>query len=229
MFGLDDQIAGLSDGTMFAILIAVAGLLGLRHATDPDHLAAVATIVAAGRERTRWLSARLGLAWGIGHALTLFTFGLPVVLFAAFLPHAVQQGAETLVGIVIAGLAVWLLVRWRRGFFHGHPSEHERARGRSPLQAFSIGLLHGVGGSAGICVLLLAAVHDRAQAVAALGVLAVATAVSMTVITGGLGLALDRGAVHRAFHRLAPALGLASLSFGCWYALGALDLVPYYA
>jgi cytochrome c biogenesis protein CcdA len=164
----------------------------------------------------------------MGHALTLFAFGLPIVLFAAFLPHPVQQGVETLVGLMIAALAVWLLMRWRRGLFHAH-APGPRAPSRSPLQAFAIGLIHGIGGSAGVCVLLLATVDDRRRAVAALAVLAVATAASMTIVTGGLGFLLDRGALRRSINRLAPALGLASLLFGCWYALGALDVVPYYA
>ena len=68
-------------------------LLGLRHATDPDHLAAVTTLIASGRDRTKPLAARLGLLWGLGHATSLFAFGLPIVLFKAYLPEAVQQGA----------------------------------------------------------------------------------------------------------------------------------------
>ena len=50
MFGLDDNIAALSHGGSILIVLLVAALLGLRHATDPDHLAAVTTLVASGRE-----------------------------------------------------------------------------------------------------------------------------------------------------------------------------------
>jgi hypothetical protein len=57
-------------------------LLGLRHATHPDHLAAVTTLVAGGREeRAAWRAGELGLAWGLGHAATLFAFGVPILLF----------------------------------------------------------------------------------------------------------------------------------------------------
>ena len=133
MFGLDDMIANLSDGTTFGIVMAVAVLLGLRHATDPDHLAAVTAVAAGSRDQGGRQSARLGLAWGSGHALTLFVFGLPIVLFAAYLPGTMQQGAETLVGLVIIALAVWLLARWRRGYFdpaseHGVPMRERRGR-----------------------------------------------------------------------------------------------------
>jgi hypothetical protein len=61
-------------------------------------------------------------------------------------------------------------------------------------------------------------------AIAALGVLAAFTAVSMTLLTTGFGLTLARGSIGR----LAPALGATSLAFGLWYALGAQNLLPYY-
>src|SRR5438270_12395661 len=127
MFGLDDHIAHFSDGATVLIVIAVAILLGLRHATDPDHLAAVTTLVASGKERTKRLAATLGFSWGLGHATSLFVFGLPIVLFKSYLPERVQQAAETSVGVVIVALAVWLLIRWRRGLFHLHVHAHERA------------------------------------------------------------------------------------------------------
>jgi ABC-type nickel/cobalt efflux system permease component RcnA len=246
MFGLDDWIASFSDGGTLALIAVVAVVLGLRHATDPDHLAAVSTLIAGTRERATGAAARLGLAWGLGHATTLFVFGLPIVLFKAYLPEAVQQGAETAVGLVIAALAVWLLVRWRRGLFHLHLHAHERGlhahghvhggdnhphrtpRARRPLQAFGIGLLHGMGGSAGVGVLLLASIHDRAIAAAALGVFALCTALSMAALSTGLGFTLSRGPLGAAIPRLAPVLGFASLSFGVWYALGALNVAPYY-
>jgi hypothetical protein len=226
VFGLDDWIATLSDGTTLGIVALVALLLGLRHATDPDHVAAVTTLIANGRDRSARVAARLGLAWGLGHATTLFAFGLPIVLFQRFLPDAVQQGAETSVGVLIVALAVWLLVRWRRGAFHVHPHPHRRPR--TPLQAFGIGLVHGMGGSAGVGVLLLATVQSRMLAVVALAVLAVFTALSMTIVTGGVGLTLAAHPVRALFPRIAPVLALVSLTFGTWYALAALDLAPYY-
>jgi hypothetical protein len=227
VFGLDDMIANLSDGTTFGIVMVVAVLLGLRHATDPDHLAAVTAVAAGSGDRGGRQSARLGFAWGGGHALTLFVFGLPIVLFAAFLPGIVQQGAEALVGLVIIALAVWLLARWRRGYFDPANRSGGRAA-RTPRQAFGVGLLHGVGGSAGVGAILLATIDNRALAVAGLLVLAAFTAVSMTVLTTGFGAALARRPVQRSLTRVIPVLGVASLAFGAWYALGALELAPYY-
>src|SRR3954466_10233507 len=98
MFGLDDKIAALGTGDAFLIVIAVAVLLGLRHATDPDHLTAVSTLIASGEEQSGRRAGILGLSWGLGHATTLVAFGLPIVLFDDYLPDPVQQGAEVMVG-----------------------------------------------------------------------------------------------------------------------------------
>jgi high-affinity nickel permease len=246
MFGLDDWIASFSDGTTLVLVVAVAVVLGLRHATDPDHLAAVTTLVAGGKERASRAAARLGVCWGLGHATTLFAFGLPIVLFKAYLPEPVQQGTETAVGILIIGLALLLLTRWRRGFFHvhlhahgsgvhahghthgGEPHPHGSRAIRSPLQAYGIGLVHGLGGSAGVGVLLLASIHDRGLAVGALAIFAVCTAASMSLLSTGFGLTLQRAGTTGLLSRIAPVLGLASLAFGVWYSLGALNLAPYY-
>lgn len=233
MFGLDDQIASLSDGAPVLVVLLVALLLGLRHATDPDHIAAVTTLVASTRERAARRAAQLGVWWGAGHAVTLILFGVPILLFETYLPERLQQGAETAVAVLIVYLAVRLLIRWRSGYFHLHAHAHgadehdHRHAVRSPIGAFGIGLVHGMGGSAGVGVLLLAAVPSTRVAVASLVVLAVFTAVSMTLVTGGFGLTLASRAAQRTFVAAAPAIGLASLAFGCWYAAAAWSLMPY--
>ena len=255
MFGLDDKIAALSTGDAFLLVIAVAILLGLRHATDPDHLTAVSTLIASGDEQSGRRAGILGFSWGLGHATTLIAFGLPIVLFDSYLPEPVQRGAEVAIGVVIVALGVRLLVRWRRGYFHAHLHEHggsahrhlhahERPHGnlpaprhdhahaerlgRTPLQAYGIGLVHGMGGSAGVGLLLLAAIPSHVEGLVALAVFATFTAVSMAIASTSFGFVLSRGPVLRRFVALAPALGILSLAFGAWYALGALEAVPYY-
>jgi cytochrome c biogenesis protein CcdA len=192
--------------------------------------------------------------------LTLFAFGLPVVLVGDTLPEALRRAAELAIGLVIAGLALRLLVRWRRGCFHthahvhggvvhAHPHVHEAPRdvnrpdmpagaphaarpdlhrhghteviGRSPLAAFGIGLVHGTGGSAAVGVLLVGAVSDTVPGVAALALFAAATAVSMALLSTGVGLALARGVIGRRLETFVPVMGTASLVFGAWYAFGA--------
>src|SRR4051812_49470017 len=109
MFGLDDNIAAMGAGEVFAVIALIAILLGLRHATDPDHLAAVTTLVASDQPDAR-RAGRLGFTWGLGHATSLFVFGVPIVLFRSYLPAAVQTAAETAVGVMIIVLALRLLV-----------------------------------------------------------------------------------------------------------------------
>jgi high-affinity nickel permease len=251
MLGLDGQLAQLAHGEALLLVLAVALLLGLRHASDPDHLAAVSTLIASEPEDGARRAGRLGLAWGMGHAATLGAFGLPVVLFGAYLPDGVQRAAEVLVGLVIMLLAARLLVRWRQGRFHAHPHRHggaehrhlhphgahatlhehshepEARLGRSPLQAFGIGLVHGMGGSAGVGVLLLATIPARGEAVAALVVFALGTAVSMALVSSAFGYLITRGPVLRRMLAFAPAMAVLTLAFGAWYALGALGAVPY--
>src|SRR4051794_2487999 len=128
MFGLDDRIAAVGDGQAFLIVAAIAVLLGLRHATDPDHLTAVTTLLGGERDLGPRRAGFLGLSWGLGHATTLVALGLPIVLFDDYLPQPVQQAAELAIGFVIMALAVRLLMRWRRGHLHAHPHMH---RGRA--------------------------------------------------------------------------------------------------
>jgi cytochrome c biogenesis protein CcdA len=123
VLGLDDHIAELGAGSLVLALIA-ALLLGLRHATDPDHLTAVAALSLSEGPIGRRRAAGLGLTWGMGHACTLIALGLPVVLLDSYLPDSVQHALEVVVGVVIVILGVRLLVRWRRGTFHVHPHSH---------------------------------------------------------------------------------------------------------
>ena len=156
-------------------------------------------------------------------------FGVPILLADRFLPDALQRGAETGVAALIVFLAVRLLVRWHHGAFalgdaaggsHRHPV-------RSPLGAFGIGLVHGMGGSAGVGVLLLAAIPSQELALVALVVLAVFTAVSMTIVTTGFGAVLSVRPVAGSLAAAAPVLGTTSLAFGLWYAAAAWSLAPY--
>jgi ABC-type nickel/cobalt efflux system permease component RcnA len=252
MFGLDDWIAelGADGGIVVALLVAL--LLGLRHATDPDHLTAVSTLVLGERRAPARAAGRLGLAWGLGHAITLLLLGLPFVLWGDSLPEGVHQAAEIAIGLLIVLLALRLLVRWRNGYFHVHPHSHgdvvhahphmhehahgtgarhehahSEALGRTPLAAFGIGLMHGIGGSAGAGILLVSTIEDPRQAAVALAVFAVATAVAMGLATLAFGHVLARDKVAARLESAVPVLGVAGMLFGAWYVLGSLEAVPY--
>jgi cytochrome c biogenesis protein CcdA len=247
---IDGWLEGLMHGSVgVGVILLVSLLLGLRHASDPDHLAAVTTLIASEEERKRVKKAGLmGLLWGLGHGTTLVILGLPLLLAGRYLPDAVQQAAETLIGVVIILLAVRLLIRWRRGLYHAHLHSHENgdthrhvhshreeqthSHGhpvphRTPFSAYGIGLVHGIGGSGGLTLLLLSTISNRTEAVGALLLFAAGTAVSMAVLSTAFGLAIAGGPIARNFERVAPVLGVLSIAFGVWYFLGALELVVY--
>jgi ABC-type nickel/cobalt efflux system permease component RcnA len=228
------------DSPNLLVPLLLALVLGLRHALDPDHLMAVTTLVAGTEENGTSRAGRLGAIWGAGHALAIVVLGLPVVLFHAILPELVQRAAETAIGAIIVLLAVRLLRRWRRGAFHMHAHEHEgrrhvhvhthrgaaghaheHARPRTPLQAFLIGVTHGVGGSAAVALLLLASVSGRLSAAAALLVFAAGTAVSMGVLSAGFGWVLGRRPLRQRFRLAVVPLGVAGVAFGGLYAVAA--------
>lgn len=235
------------------VILLVSLLLGLRHASDPDHLAAVTTLIASEEERERIRKATfMGFSWGLGHGTTLILVGLPLVLLGRYLPERVGQVAEVAIGAIIVFLAVRLLVKWRRGAFHAHPHAHEggeshrhlhshanekpgaaphghshATRLRTPLSAYGVGLVHGIGGSGGLTLLLLSTIPNPAQATGALLIFAVGTAVSMALLSTAFVYAIATGPIAGNFERVVPVLGVAAATFGVWYALGALELVTY--
>ena len=244
---MDSWLEGLLHGTNtsleFVLLISV--LLGLRHATDPDHLAAVTTLIASEQDRSHLRKASLmGLLWGLGHGTTLVLVGLPLVLLGRYLPEAVQQAAEVAIGGIIVFLAIRLLLRWRRGLYHAHTHGHDVPR-RTPLSekwlrldrsfqlqpllrsSYGVGLVHGVGGSGGLTLLLLSTISDKAEAAVALLLFAAGTALSMALLSTAFGLAIAGGPIGRNFERVVPILGVLGVIFGAWYAAGALGIVAY--
>jgi sulfite exporter TauE/SafE len=240
MFGLDQMISDLSASGGLGVVLAIALLLGLRHAGDPDHLVAVSTLLATEPDRPAHRAGGLGLSWGLGHATSLLALGVPVVLVDKRIPQPVHASAEILIGVVIMLLAVRLFRRWRSSGLHAHPHVHEgvwhrhlhghdegtahvhdHRLTRSPAQAYGIGLIHGVGGSAAVAVLLLASISDRAEAILALGIFAFGTALSMSLLSLGIGFALVREPVRTRLSALAPGLVVLSFAFGAWYGLYA--------
>jgi high-affinity nickel permease len=231
---LDSLITGLFDGAPLLVALGIAFLLGLRHASDPDHLVAVTSLVAAEDGDTR-KAARLGAWWGIGHAGALVALGVPLIAFKTELPAWLESGAEKAIGVVILVLAARVIFKWARGDYrataHAHDDGHAQRRHlrtggghrhvkvRSPGQALSIGLLHGLAGTGAIVVLLIAALPSRLEAALALGVFAPMSIVSMAALTATFAWVLTRPLVE-PFYRtvLIPALGAFGMFFGLWYA-----------
>ena len=209
---LDHLISGLFDGAPLVVALAIAFLLGLRHASDPDHLVAVTSLVAAEDGDTRQ-AARLGAWWGVGHAGALVALGIPLIAFKTSLPAWLESGAEKAVGAVILVLAARVIYRWARPHAHSPQAPHQ------PRQALSIGLLHGLAGTGAVVVLLIAALPTQLQSALALAVFAPMSIVSMAACTAAFAWVLTRPA-DRALYRtvLIPGLGLFGVMFGLWYA-----------
>jgi ABC-type nickel/cobalt efflux system permease component RcnA len=233
---IDAWLAGLLEGAPLAVSLGIAFVLGLRHASDPDHLVAVTSLVAAERGDVRG-AARLGAWWGVGHAATLLAIGLPLIALKSQLPGWLERGAEAGIGLVILVLAARLLVRWTRGDLragpHGHGGEEDAHRHlregagsahrhrdlRTPRQALAIGALHGLAGTGAVVVLLVAALPDRLEAAAALAVFAPMSVVSMVACTSAFAWVLTRPLVEPIYRGLViPGLGAFGLVFGFWYA-----------
>jgi ABC-type nickel/cobalt efflux system permease component RcnA len=250
MFAIDGWLEGLLHGEVgVGVILLVSVLLGLRHASDPDHLAAVTTLIASDGERHQVRKAGImGFLWGLGHGTTLVLIGLPLVLLNQYLPEVVGKIAEVAIGCIIVLLAVRLLVRWRRGLYHVHVHSHDggeahrhvhshakdeahrhghRVPRRTPLSSYGVGLVHGIGGSGGLTLLLISTISAKAQATGALLLFAAGTAVSMALLSTAFGLVIAGGPIARNFERVAPVLGVLSMAFGAWYALGAMGIVVY--
>jgi hypothetical protein len=232
---LDRMLSGLFDGAPLLAALGIALVLGLRHASDPDHLVAVTSLVAADGGDTR-RAARLGAWWGAGHAAVLVLVGLPLILLKSSLPAWLEAGAEKAVGVVILVLALRVMAKWLRGDYragaHEHAGGHGRrrhlrrgdsgghrhARVRSPQQAFGIGLLHGLAGTGAVVLLLIAALPTKLEAAAALAVFAPASLVSMALCTTAFAWLLTRPALQPLYRTvLIPALGCFGVMFGLWY------------
>lgn len=215
---LDGWLTAGLDGAGLIVVLMLAVLLGLRHATDPDHLVAV-TALATGPHGSVGQATRLGAWWGAGHAATLLTVGVPLVVLDGRLPGALERAAETLVGLMIMALAARMLMGWWRvrvGAAAPLPVAPDR---RAPAQAASIGIAHGLGGTGAISLLFAHHLPSVGQAAGALLIFASMSVVSMASCTHLYArLVLARPAMPRG---LVPALGVLGLVFGAWYVAAA--------
>ena len=230
---IDHWLTGLFAGAPLLAALGIALLLGLRHASDPDHLVVVTSLVAADGGDTRG-AARLGAWWGLGHGATLLFVGIPLIVFKSSLPAWLESGAEKAIGFVIVVLASRVIWKWIRGDYragrHSHRTDahrhlrrgaaggHRHRHVRSPRQALGIGILHGLAGTGAVTVLLVAALPSQLEALLALAVFAPASIASMTICTTAFAWLLTRRLVDPLYRSvLIPATGLFGVMFGAWY------------
>jgi ABC-type nickel/cobalt efflux system permease component RcnA len=162
-------------------VLGLGFLLGLRHALDLDHLAAVSTIVS--ERRSLWRSSLIGVVWGIGHTTALLAVAIVVIGLHAQIPPMVSQALELGVAAMLVGLGARLLYAVARGdalhahvhdhtgLAHVHPHVHAHGvtaheHSRSHRRPFLVGLVHGLAGSGALMLAVAAAIPDTTVAVA---------------------------------------------------------------
>jgi hypothetical protein len=214
MGALDSLLADLFEGAPLPVALGVALVLGLRHASDPDHLVAVTSLIAADGGDAR-AAARLGAWWGVGHAAALLALGIPLIALRSELPAGLEWGAEKAIAAVIIVLAARVIWKWARG----DRGDHLPRGLRTPRQALGIGILHGLAGTGAVVVLLLAALPSQLEAGLALAVFAPMSIVSMALCTTAFAWLLNRRLIDPVYRAvLIPAFGLFGVTFGLSYA-----------
>jgi high-affinity nickel permease len=215
-------------------LLGLSFVLGLRHALDVDHLAAVSTIVS--QKRGRWSSSVAGALWGIGHTLALFAMALVVLAFGRGLSPATASALELVVAVMLiflGGRLLWTLHAGGTLHHHAHahgslvhvhphlhaPGRHEGA-GHHPVRAWRrpliVGVVHGLAGSAGLMVVVLATIPSTALALAYVAVFGLGSIAGMVTMSSLLGvpLALATERFARASLVLRTCMAVASVGVG---------------
>lgn len=201
---------------MYGLLLAFGTslLLGMRHATDPDHIVALTTIV--DRERSTWRSSRIGVLWGLGHTLTICVVGGAIVLFKLALTPRIGLSMEFSVALMLMVLGYLNLAR--------RAPASDTAPG---LRPFLVGMVHGMAGSAAATLLILPFIEDARLAVLYLGVFGLGTIVGMATITMAIVAPVMYAGprLGQLQDRIRFASGVLSLAFGVYlgYKVGFID------
>lgn len=197
-------------------------LFGLQHATDPDHVVAVATIVS--RTRRFDAGALIGAFWGVGHTATIITVGMAIIVFNLTVTRSVGLSLELVVAVMLLALGVLRIVRLvrDRGSEAEPPAPGPSMGLRSALgevgraqaiRSMVVGLVHGLAGSAAVALLVLSTVRSPYAALAYLLLFGLGTIVGMTAITALLSLPF-RIPLLKLNRGLALGTGVGSLVFG---------------
>jgi len=228
---------------MLGSIFAFGFLLGLRHALDADHIAAVAAL--ATRSRSGWHRVKLASAWGVGHSGALLAIGAVLVLGEFTMPAALTRFGDGAAGALIVLLGADVLRRlWRTrvhlhphthsdGTVHAHTHVHAGAHTRAEShehphesrllsRAWLVGSLHGLGGSAAVVLLSLQAARSPAQALGYVAIFGVGTVLGMIALSLAIALPLRASAFRAGTRSLELAVGLASVAIGARMVASAL-------
>lgn len=182
-------------------------MLGMRHATDPDHIVAVATIVS--RERSVGKAAAIGAVWGAGHTITLLLVGGAIIAFKLAFNARLGLSLELCVAIMLIVLGILNLFAVRT-----------RSAAPSASRPFLVGVVHGLAGSAAAALLIVPLMDDPRWAALYLVTFGLGTIVGMSIVTISIAAPSLLAAAHMpSFQRsLRIASGAVSLVFGLYLA-----------
>ncbi|WP_438014615.1 high-affinity nickel-transport family protein [Sorangium sp. So ce315] len=218
-------------------LLLLGFSLGMRHATDADHVIAVATVVS--RVRSLGTALLIGAMWGLGHTLTLMVIGGAILLFGVVVPPHVGLAMELAVALMLIGLGGYHLTRIYRAVRRGEPPAHAAeprgghrhdlgwadrvfagSRVYLSVRPLLIGVVHGLAGSAAVALLVLTTVHDPRWGVGYIALFGAGTVAGMMLITGALAVpfALTRARFSGMHNALAAVAALLSVGFGLFLA-----------
>jgi ABC-type nickel/cobalt efflux system permease component RcnA len=186
-------------------LLSLGFILGMRHALEADHAAAVASLAVRNDSMSHTL--KQGLAWGMGHTITLLTFSSVVLLLGSVIPARFAQGLEFGVGLMLIGLGLDVIRRLRQERVHVHVHQHQNGQPHIhahshqeisrpatlshdhphphgfPYRALLVGLMHGMAGSAALILLTLHATITPGQAVGYILVFGLGSTLGMGVLS----------------------------------------------
>ena len=215
-------------------ILALGILLGLQHALEADHLAAMATLASDGG--SLGAVARRGVAWGIGHSLTLLALGGTALLLGTLIPPQIASLLEFAVGLMLVLLGADVLRRLRstrsrppRCLHDGAPGaarqcdrerrpERQRPAPAFPVRALCVGVLHGMAGSAALVLLTLQTARSPAEGLTYIALFGAGSILGMGVLGALIGLPLGwtaRAAAGTA-RGLNVLIGCASAALGLW-------------
>ena len=207
----------------------LGSLLGMRHALEPDHLAAVSTLVTG--ERSSCKAAFLGVCWGLGHTLTLVAVGTVLVILRAEMPARASDAFELSVALMLVGLglrAIYLAARegaagpahvhHHGSRVHLHPGTPAHIHigtwtlARRPLL---VGAIHGLAGSGALTTLVVATLPSTAARLTYMAVFGLGSTLGMAALSGLLGWPLAHAGSHRAIGcGVSLAVGCVSTALG---------------
>lgn len=219
-------------------LLTLGFVIGMRHAMEADHLAAIASL--ATRSQSMGDTLRQGATWGIGHTITLCFFGSLVLLLDAVMSETLAQALEFIVGVMLLGLGGDVLHRLLRDRIHyhvhrhaggathfhahshagdsGHPKVHEHAHARNivPVRALLVGMMHGMAGSAALILLTVQTVQSPLTGIIYIAMFGIGSIAGMALLSLIIAVPLHYSAagLTRVHNGLQAVIGVVTLVLG---------------